>query len=206
MLYGAETWAATNGMYERLAKTQRAMERRMTNVRLLDKKPSKWAARKRKWRFAQKTVAPSVVQANERWSRTLTLWTPPAPAAHKSGRRFGDGRPRTRWEDDIRKATGQHYVSHNRECQVLSWLPSFYSRNVRFLVVVLLFAIIGTVKAQIADCLLDDRQSACREAFKPRSLLILFIVFVLPGCVCCSFLSTSFVDCTFVLIAVIRRN
>jgi hypothetical protein len=114
LLYGCETWATTQANLERLARTQRAMERRMLSFRLIDKKPAKWirkitklkdvvaCARRRKWRFAGKKLG----QADDRWTKRLSSWTPTTARPR--------GRPRTRWEDDLRKCTGVPLASNKR--------------------------------------------------------------------------------------------
>jgi hypothetical protein len=114
LLYGSETWTLTKAGLTRLVRTQRAMERWMLGVRLRDKKPSDWirsitklkdvtvAARKRKWRFTEKMLS----RKDDRWTVRLTLWTPSAKRPL--------GRPRTRWEDEIRKHIGIKYAEADR--------------------------------------------------------------------------------------------
>ncbi|KAI6234207.1 Reverse transcriptase domain-containing protein [Aphelenchoides fujianensis] len=70
-------------------------------------------ARRRKWRFAGKILRTPTGDEPARWSHVLTKWTPPTK------RKFGDGRPRTRWEDDIRKHCGHRLITDPAR-----WMPT----------------------------------------------------------------------------------
>ncbi|EYB97056.1 hypothetical protein Y032_0143g2362 [Ancylostoma ceylanicum] len=106
MLYGAETWVLTKAAERKLASAQRAMERRMIGIRLLDKKTNAWirgvtkikdavnTAKERKWAYGWELA----MSNNIKWSRELMEWRPPLtrPA----------GRPKARWRDDFQKVFG----------------------------------------------------------------------------------------------------
>uniref|UniRef100_A0A1I7YIQ5 Endonuclease-reverse transcriptase n=1 Tax=Steinernema glaseri TaxID=37863 RepID=A0A1I7YIQ5_9BILA len=103
MLYGAETWALTEAAQKKLAAAQRRMERRMTGVRLLDRRTNEWlrsvtkvqdilqTAKRRKWIHAWKIAN----EEDEKWSKIIMEWRPPKTRP--------PGRPRTRWRDEITK-------------------------------------------------------------------------------------------------------
>ena len=103
LLYGSETWSTTADDRQKLAVTQRAIERRMAGVKWTDRvsneqlramtkvadvvdlaaKPKKtWAGH-----LARKT--------DNRWTRTGTEWLP---------------RPATRWRDSPRNDLGQNWM------------------------------------------------------------------------------------------------
>ncbi|EYC25145.1 hypothetical protein Y032_0012g1725 [Ancylostoma ceylanicum] len=106
MLYGAETWVLTKAAERKLASAQRAMERRMIGIRLLDKRTNAWirgvtkikdavnTAKERKWAYGWELA----MSNNIKWSRELMEWRPPLtrPA----------GRPKARWRDDFQKVFG----------------------------------------------------------------------------------------------------
>jgi hypothetical protein len=89
LLYACETWALTNTTETRIARCQRAMERRLLNIRLRDKKSAAFlrkrtnlkdtvvAARTRKWKHAQKMMRR---EDEQRWDTRLLRWTPLASA------------------------------------------------------------------------------------------------------------------------------
>ena len=99
--YASETWTLTKGLEERLATTQRKMERLMLGITLRDK----WtmerirgatgvsdvveAAKRSKWRWAGHVARCGM----ERWIARLTSWRP--------RRNREVGRPRRRWEDEL---------------------------------------------------------------------------------------------------------
>ena len=108
LLYGCESWTLTKAMELRLARCQRAMERRMLNIRIIDKHSSKWIRqrtklpdvnveyRKRKWKHLQKIFQR---KDQNRWDWLLLNWTPKSPRPL--------GRPRTRWSDCFAKVAGK---------------------------------------------------------------------------------------------------
>ena len=110
LLYASETWALTKSMELRLARCQRAIERRMLGVRLRDRHSVAWirektgledvvsSYRKRKWKHANKVVGAT---HSERWDQRLLLWTPPGKRPL--------GRPRRRWQDDLVRTAGKNW-------------------------------------------------------------------------------------------------
>lgn len=126
LLYGCETWALTKAMELRLARCQRAMERRMLGVRLIEKRSIAWIRkrtglgdvvvkyRKRKWRHAAKILDQ---KRGFRWDKWLANWKP------KTSRPLG--RPRTRWEDAFIKTAGKHWQSCVPTPQWLSLLSTY---------------------------------------------------------------------------------
>ena len=111
LLYGCESWTLTKAMELRLARCQRAMERRMLNIRIIDKHSSKWIRqrtklpdvnveyRKRKWKHLQKIFQR---KDQNRWDWLLLNWTPKSPRPL--------GRPRTRWSDCFAKVAGKSWL------------------------------------------------------------------------------------------------
>ena len=100
MLYGAETWALTLAEEKRLGVAQRRMERRMLNVRLIERHSNDWLrertqlddliqlSRKRKWNYLQKLM----LFPNDRWNRILTEWVPDVTRNRDGQRRSARGR------------------------------------------------------------------------------------------------------------------
>ena len=109
LLYGCETWALTKAHEERLRKTERRMERQMLGLRLNNKvsntvirertqlKDVVAEARKRKWIYANNLMT----RDHTRWQVRLLNWKP-------SGNR-AVGRPRMRWEDDLKMFAGTEW-------------------------------------------------------------------------------------------------
>lgn len=107
MTYGSQTWAITKRMQERLRVTQRSMERSMVGTTRRDRKTNVWLRqqtgvqdivckiKKLKWQWAGHIAR----TADDRWTKIVTEWIP------LQGKRK-QGRPSTRWEDDIRKFLG----------------------------------------------------------------------------------------------------
>ena len=107
MLYGSETWTATQTEWARIEVAQHRMDRAMLGITLRDRKPIEWIRgvtrtkhvymesmqRKRNW--ARKIAR----MDGHRWPKKITEWR---PRAFKRGR----GRPRTRWRDPFVKNFG----------------------------------------------------------------------------------------------------
>ncbi|CAG9840644.1 unnamed protein product [Diabrotica balteata] len=119
LTYGSQTWTFTKENMEKIAKTERSMERQMLNIKLSDKKRNEWISNKTKvkdvstqvaklkWKFAGHTLR----QKDERWTKTIIHWR---PWNHKRKR----GRPQTmRWSDDLKKHAGSKWmqIAQNRE-------------------------------------------------------------------------------------------
>ena len=93
MTYGAETWATTKEMEQKLTTTQRAMERRMLNLSLRDKIRHTFIRKKTKvkdviekikemkWRWAGHLAR----KQDNRWTKRLTEWQP-RPGRRRNGR------------------------------------------------------------------------------------------------------------------------
>ena len=84
MTYGAETWSMNKAIENKLAVTQRKVERAMLSIRLEDRIPNKEIRaktkirdiikeiRKKKWKWAG-----HVIRRNDnRWSHRITNWIP----------------------------------------------------------------------------------------------------------------------------------
>lgn len=107
LTYGCQTWALTNNHVRQLKVCQSKMERSMLSVKLADKmrletirKTTKvkdiiHTVRKLKWKWVGHMLRSPI----EKWSRKLTMWYP------REGKR-SRGRPRKRWEDDIKEVAG----------------------------------------------------------------------------------------------------
>lgn len=107
LTYGAQTWALTKANVDKCVKTQRAMERQMLNIKLIDRKKIQWIRQKTKvidiakqvaslkWRFCDHTMR----QKDNRWNKKIQLWRP------WEAKRIR-GRPQHRWADDIKKVAG----------------------------------------------------------------------------------------------------
>ena len=110
LIYGSETWSLTKKDAEKLAVTERAMERRLLKVSLRDRIPNKriremskvkdviHAATKSKLRWAGHVAR----RTDDRWTSSVTEWF---PRDIKRTR----GRPATQWEDSIAKEFGQQW-------------------------------------------------------------------------------------------------
>src|SRR5215469_3771925 len=105
--YGAETWALTEILEEKLRVAQRRMERAMLGITIKDRRRNEWIRSQTKVKDVVQYIKCSKWQwaghiardAALKWSVTITEWT---PLDDKRGR----GRPKVRWEDEIRRAEG----------------------------------------------------------------------------------------------------
>ena len=112
VLYGSETWALRASEKERLAVTQRKMERKMLRITLLDKWRNEniravtgirdWnqEALRRKAAWSLKLREMNIDQ----WSRSTTVWIP-------YNRKRPQGQPKARWRDDLRRTIGDNWWS-----------------------------------------------------------------------------------------------
>uniref|UniRef100_A0A914UKY8 Endonuclease-reverse transcriptase n=1 Tax=Plectus sambesii TaxID=2011161 RepID=A0A914UKY8_9BILA len=110
LIYGSETWSLTKKDAEKLAVTERAMERRMLKVSLRDRIPNKhihemskvrdviYAATKSKLRWARHVAQ----RTDDRWTSSVTEWFPRDIKCTR-------GRLATRWEDLIAKEFGRQW-------------------------------------------------------------------------------------------------
>ena len=107
MTYGCQTWTLTKQLANKIETAQRAMERRMLNIKLQDRIPCKEIRAKtkikdilqfileQKWKWAGHVAR----YTDNRWTKRCTDWQP------RLGER-GRGRPPRRWRDDIRRVEG----------------------------------------------------------------------------------------------------
>lgn len=113
LTYGCETWALTDSLRQKLASTQRAMERSILGIRLSDK-ISNMEIRSRtkltdiiariehlKWSWTGHMLR--LRCKLNKWSKQVTLWYPRSNARQR-------GRPRVRWRDDIRLTLGPYWT------------------------------------------------------------------------------------------------
>ena len=111
MSYGSETWCLTRGLLHRFRVTQRAMERAMLGVSLMDRIRNVEIRRrtkvtdivqricKLKWQWAGHICR----RSDNRWGRRVLEWRP------RTGRR-SVGRPPARWTDDLKAAAGSGWM------------------------------------------------------------------------------------------------
>lgn len=131
LTYGCQTWTLTKVNVDKLAKTQRSMERNMLGIRLIDRKTNIWIRSKTKvkdvveyvttlkWTFAGHNAR----HIDGRWNNQIQNWRP------WMGQRTR-GRPQMRWGDDLKRIGGLHWkrAAQNRtrwremrEAYVQSW-------------------------------------------------------------------------------------
>eukprot|EP00794_Sanderia_malayensis_P002427 gene2427-2794_t len=118
MTYGAETWSLTNHQREKLAVTQRSMERSMMGVTKRDKIRNEDLRSRTK----VKDVIEKVIEAkgklaghlarmkNNEWAKKKTEWI-------SWGKKRGGGGPKRRWRDDIEQKAGSTWTqrAQNRD-------------------------------------------------------------------------------------------
>ena len=107
MTYGCQTCSLNKHMTNRLRTAQRAMERKMLDLKLKDKIPCSEIRKrtkiidiieytlKQKWKWAGHTAR----LRDNRWTKRCTEWQP------RRGKR-SRGRPSRRWQDDITEKEG----------------------------------------------------------------------------------------------------
>ncbi|MGH0153959.1 UNVERIFIED_CONTAM: hypothetical protein FKN15_055782 [Acipenser sinensis] len=116
MLYGAETWSLTAADRQKLAVTERALERRMVGVKRTDhisnellRKTSTVKDAVNQADQAKKRWAGHVARRSDgRWTRAVTEWLPldiKRPL----------GRPATRWRDSLRQDIGRDWMGLARD-------------------------------------------------------------------------------------------
>ena len=120
MTYACETWSLTVKEETFLQVAQRSMERRMTNIRLIQRITNEEVRRRSKVTdvldniyIAKRRWAGHVIRRNdERWTTRITNWR---PRSHTRPR----GRPPIRWSDPMTKLYGESWKRMARERQ--SW-------------------------------------------------------------------------------------
>ena len=111
MTYGCQTWSLNKQMTNKLRTAQRAMERKMLDLKLKDKIPCAEIRKrtkiidiiehtlKQKWKWAGHIAR----LKDNRWTRRCTEWQP------RRGKR-SRGRPSRRWQDDITEKEGTTWI------------------------------------------------------------------------------------------------
>ena len=107
MTYGCHTWSLNKQMTNKLRTAQRAMERKMLDLKLQDKIPCSEIRKrtkiidiieytlKQKWKWAGHIAR----MKDNRWTKRCTEWRP------RRGKR-SRGRPSRRWQDNITRKEG----------------------------------------------------------------------------------------------------
>ena len=102
MTYASETWTMTKRMEQKLAASQRKMERSILGITWEDHKTNDWirnktgirdiieTVKRKKWTWAGHISR----MRDDRWTNTVTEWRP------RDGKR-ARGRPMKRWRDEI---------------------------------------------------------------------------------------------------------
>ena len=123
MTYGCQTWSLNKQMTNKLRTAQRAMERKMLDLKLKDKIPCAEIRKrtkiidiieytlKQKWKWAGHIAR----LKDNRWTRRCTEWQP------RRGKR-SRGRPSRRWQDDIAEKEGTTWIrkaTDRRRCKTL---------------------------------------------------------------------------------------
>ena len=111
MTYGCQTWSLNKQMTNKLRTAQRAMERKMLDLKLKDKIPCSEIRKrtkiidvieyilKRKWKWAGHIAR----LKDNGWTKRCTEWQP------RRGKRLR-GRPSRRWQDDITEKEGTTWI------------------------------------------------------------------------------------------------
>ena len=134
MTYGCQTWSLTKALTNKLSTAQKAMERKMLNIKLKDKIPCKTIREKtgvqdvvtftlkQKWKWAGHVAR----MEDNRWTQRITNWQP------RIGKR-SRGRPTIRWRDDLvqhkgatwgRKARERESWKSSAEGYILQWMDT----------------------------------------------------------------------------------
>ena len=111
MTYECQTWSLNKQMTNKLRTAQRAMERKMLDLKLKDKIPCSEIRKRTKiidiieYTMKQKwTWAGHIARLKDnRWTRRCTEWQP------RRGKRTR-GRPSRRWQDDITEKEGTTWI------------------------------------------------------------------------------------------------
>ena len=111
MTYGCQTWSLNKQTTNKLRTAQRAMERKMLNLKLKDKIPCPKIRKrtkiidiiectlKQKWKWTGHIAR----LRDNRWTKQCTKWQP------RRGKR-SRGRPSRRWQDDITEKEGTTWI------------------------------------------------------------------------------------------------
>ena len=137
--HGYQTWSLNKQMTNKLRTAQKAMERKMLDLRQQDTIPCSEIRKrtkiidiieytlKQKWKWASHIAR----MKDNRWTKRCTEWQP------RRGKR-SRGRPGRRWQDDItekegttwiRKATDRGQWKTLMEGYILQWMDKAYMRR-----------------------------------------------------------------------------
>lgn len=130
LTYATETWAFTAKTIHKMQVTQRNMERTILNIKRKDKKRIEWIREKTKMEDIRTTImkakwrwAGHVARMREdRWTRKTTEWKP-------WNQKMSQGRPMTRWYDDIRKIAGRRWMTTAQDRAMWKNLEEAYICN-----------------------------------------------------------------------------
>ena len=132
MTYGCQTWSITKALAQKLRVAQRAMERKMLQIKIKDKISCKEIRRRtqvkdivefvtsQKWKWAGHVAR----SKDNRWTLRATEWQP------RNGKR-SRGRQTRRWRDDIVQIKGNSWYrearerdkwKHDAEGYILQWM------------------------------------------------------------------------------------
>uniref|UniRef100_A0A2A4J310 Endonuclease/exonuclease/phosphatase domain-containing protein n=1 Tax=Heliothis virescens TaxID=7102 RepID=A0A2A4J310_HELVI len=128
--YGMETATLTLKSAESLRVAQRAMERCMLGITLLDHKTNEWIRNKTRVRDVVNTItrwkwrwAGHIARMSEdRWTRRVMEWRP-------WGNTRGRGRPPQRWVDDIKTHAGPNWMQVARDRKSWKNMEEAYVRK-----------------------------------------------------------------------------
>lgn len=111
LTYGCQTWKYTDKVRNKLVTCQRGIERSMLNLKKLHRirhtkirqatkvKDGLEFALTQKWKWAGHVAR----LQDQRWTKRITQWEGPLGKRKR-------GRPKARWEDEIRKITGPNWM------------------------------------------------------------------------------------------------
>ena len=131
MTYGCQTWSLNKQMTNKPRTAQRAMERKMLDLKLQDKIPCSEIKKRTKIIDIIEYTLNIARMKDNRWTKRCTEWQP------RRGER-SRGRPSRRWQDDItekegttwlRKATDRRQWKTLMEGYILQWMDKALTRR-----------------------------------------------------------------------------
>ena len=113
---GCETWTKNKQQMTKIRSMQRAMERKILQIKLKDKIPHRVIRKQTNFEYVQKHIckqkwrwAGHVDRMHDnRWAKRCTEWQP------REGRR-NRGRPARRWRDDIEVTAGKTWMRKTKD-------------------------------------------------------------------------------------------
>lgn len=130
LLYGCQTWVFTKNIKQKIANTQKTMERSILMIRKSHKIRSEVIRKKTmitdalrhalalKWKWAGHIAR----YTDRRWTIESTKWKGP------SGKR-NIGRPKQRWADDIVQTVGRNWMEQGRDRERWKRLEEAYTHD-----------------------------------------------------------------------------